>query len=742
MRVRRSCVTWAALLLLMLISSVVLADPSGDVLRLRATCNGASGGRMYDYIQFSTAGQNSYVINSNDYLEYDVYLHTNHTGIGGIDVMNTACNWARFYGGWVDDQGVDAYPWSNITSKAYRRWYHRKVRFPSAMWGTTVHHWDVAVDGTYGWETVSAMYDNVKITRSGSTVLTIYTDGATSTQYHDTSSTASIDASSLITTSTRKWPVRVGAHLFYWNSWSGADSMRYRPWGLGQTSYWNTSWWANAQPGQWAGYGTGYGDHGGDYSSMTSNWWEAEFEDMKQAGIDFVSLVCWGEYPDTSFQISTCVGQWVGTPAVYQPGWMVQALDRSGCGLKVALFDDTNSEVCDWNYCNGRGYTNSPAMPLSDTSTWSYFYDRKIKLFFNALPRQYWATHNGASPDDPVWHGRPIIIVYVAQPTAGAYTGLSTYGASMWQTIKACFARDFKDAQGNGIQPFIVFDRSWYTQAGSSIPADSYYRWDADYASMDEAGGYRTSEIQPGFDSRMAIPSSQGAWRPRYSGTQLIHAYNQQYNPGSGSRNMWNSDLVLVETWNELWEGTAICRALTYTSDDGPIAPGWPGYNSQTYVNPSAATMTPPPGAVLSETHYMDRWRRECVESSIGRWDYDATFRRTWEVPTTIVHGSTVIPVKVRNDGLNPWDPSASPYPFKICYWLENSAGAYIPGTDGRILFASTVFNGDAVDTSFTAPSTWPSGTYYLRFDVTADGSFLVGNYGDLARPKVQVTIQ
>ena len=75
------------------------------------------------------------------------------------------------------------------------------------------------------------------------------------------------------------------------------------------------------------------------------------------------------------------------------------------------MFDDTSSQECEWNWDNGRGYGTSVKMPLSDHNNWSYFYDRKIKPFFAAIPQRHWATHNRQTLEAG---GRPIIITYTA----------------------------------------------------------------------------------------------------------------------------------------------------------------------------------------------------------------------------------------------------------------------------------------------------------------------------------------
>ena len=103
------------------------------------------------------------------------------------------------------------------------------------------------------------------------------------------------------------------------------------------------------------------------------------------------------------------------------------------------------------------------------------------------------------------------------------------------------------------------------------------------------------------------------------------------FNSRPAGRNIFDSNLILVETWNELAEGSGIERSLDDPADAG-------GY--------------------LPETHYIDTFRN-LAASSVGFRDYDATFLRTWQIPEIIFRGEPVS-VPVRNDGFLPWDPGSS----------------------------------------------------------------------------------
>lgn len=632
----------------------LMAGPAhaDDVLRFRVT---SLGGRMYDYYRFSNAAR---TLQSGDSIEYDTYAHANAPGVGGIDIACTDGIYFRDQASWADQNGISGHPATDLRAVAYGKWYHHKLPVPASRIGKTIAWWDVVVDGNYGsYDVPAAMINNVSVTHGGSVVLWAYLDGNPSVNVRDFGTTGTIQSEQMFPTSTKRGPVQVSTHFFYWydapNNNANPAQMPFHPYGLANT-------------GPYVGYGSGAG-YSGYYSSQNSAWWERAFADCKRAGCDMVDLVCWGNHPNPWFRIDAI------------QNYAVPALQRSGNNLKVALFDDTTSEVCEWNMDNGRGYTTSPQMALSNSNNCSYFYDRKIKPFYQAIPKQYWATHNGASVDAG---GRPIIITY----TSAWFADVNTYRASAWQAIKNAFARDFKNASGQGIVPFVIHEISWIN-GGAGATADSAYAWGAalNGPTVNQVNGWYTGTIGPGYDDRLI--RSPGSYHDRANGNWMEAWYNGIYN----GRRLWDCNLLLEETWNELWEETAIDRGVDYPNANG---------------------------GGLPETWYMDRtFGQNCVTTSIGRRDLDATFLQTWNVPTTVTRGSTVVTMMVRNDGLLPWDPNGT-YPVRLGAYLDGQ----MSGTETRGYLPGFVLTAQHLTVSFTIPANWPTGSYNLRMDMVADG--------------------
>jgi hypothetical protein len=297
------------------------------------------------------------------------------------------------------------------------------------------------------------------------------------------------------------------------------------------------------------------------YSSEDKSWYVFEILDMMRAGIDYIFPVCWGDHPTMPyFRISVLSS-------------LAEAIRDTGSAIKVGLFDDTTSECAEWNYYKGRGYTPDPPMPLDDANNWQYFYERKIKPFFQTIPNSLWATHNGRSVEEG---GRPIIIVYV-----GIWFTGHQNSDEMWTAIKNDFSSDFTDANGEGIIPFIILENTWfsYNEDLASV-ADGRYGWGAALYGFNSSmiRNYRVSAVGPGYDDRLV--KDPGRLQPR---NRDIHQYpgppdyflkteftkipkDFLFKPTARTRH-----LILIETWNELFEGTAMERCHDYPDPYGGL---------------------------------------------------------------------------------------------------------------------------------------------------------------------------
>ncbi len=122
------------------------------------TTSSSSGVGRYTYWKLTTTG---YTPVQGDYLEYDVYLEDNADGIGGLDVSDSMGYWRDL--AMLDQNGLGFHPATDISSKAYHTWYHRRFAVPRT--GSAINKWDVVTERDAASATSTAYIDNLMITK-------------------------------------------------------------------------------------------------------------------------------------------------------------------------------------------------------------------------------------------------------------------------------------------------------------------------------------------------------------------------------------------------------------------------------------------------------------------------------------------------------------------------------------------------------------------------------------------------
>jgi Domain of unknown function (DUF5010) len=278
------------------------------------------------------------------------------------------------------------------------------------------------------------------------------------------------------------------------------------------------------------------------YSSQNGDWYEAELRDMAAAGIDVLFPVSWGDHPHNWFRHETL-------------GLLVQANAVRDRPLPIGMFLDTTAQQAMYRDFQGEAYRfgpDVPRLPLSDPLSGYFFYDLHIKGFFEQIPREMWATVQG----------RPIIISY----TALCCDDRQLSGA-LWGAVKAAFERDF------GVEPWLILEDTWFGPEALSPPAerpsvaqvaDGRYSWGTalNGPASHTVGDYTVSSVGPGFDNRRITGISNPQLRPRDGGA-FLRSSLAAVPP--------DSDLLLIETWNEWPESTGIARAAHQAADGQPL---------------------------------------------------------------------------------------------------------------------------------------------------------------------------
>jgi hypothetical protein len=285
---------------------------------------------------------------------------------------------------------------------------------------------------------------------------------------------------------------------------------------------------------------------GAAYSSFNYDWFEGELRDMAAVGIDTVFPVSWGDHPHPWFRQDRL-------------DLLVQANGVLERPLQIGMFLDSTAQQAMYNDFVADGYRfgpDVPPLPLSDPRSGYFFYERHIKGFFERVPREMWATENG----------RPIIITY----TALCCRDLQLSGA-LWGAVKAAFARDF------GVEPWLILEDTWFTPEAMAPEgdrrsvdeaADGRYSWGTalNGPASHTLRGYSVSSVGPGFDNRRIVGIADPRHQPRHTAPGAAPA-DGAFLRASLAAVPPDSDLLLIETWNEWPESTGIARAAHIGGD-------------------------------------------------------------------------------------------------------------------------------------------------------------------------------
>lgn len=245
-----------------------------------------------------------------------------------------------------------------------------------------------------------------------------------------------------------------------------------------------------------------------DYSFRLPAWHEREMADMLEAGLDFLLPVYWGypgDYESWSF---------VGLRALVDACRRMEQAGRRP--PRIGMFYDTSTLQH-----NGRGFHADLATP--EGREWLYL---SVRDFYSLIPPDLWATIEG----------RPLVWLYSA-----AFA--KRQDPQALDVLRTEFERDF------GCQPFVVKEVSWQGQA------DASYAWGAAL----KPNQHGVLAVGPGYD-HSAVPGRTPLVRDREGGAFYRRSWEWGLSQDSASR----PTIAIVETWNELHEGTEIAPTKEY----------------------------------------------------------------------------------------------------------------------------------------------------------------------------------
>jgi len=280
------------------------------------------------------------------------------------------------------------------------------------------------------------------------------------------------------------------------------------------------SWWYDTLPPQTLDTPTVQWD------ARTPPWWNAIVGQAVYARLGWIAAACWGQ--DTS-----------ADPIMLDP--LLRAIDAHGGGVKVALFDDTTSEVLRKNLAKHGTWSLTPPFDLADLEGggeggFQYFYDQQWKRYFATVPDRNRLKVNG----------RPVVFMWHA--ALEWYVNQSTFH-SLLDALRAATRRDF------GVDPFIIPEESWRRLDAAARP-DALYDWfdpGSTNWTFTSYGGINVGHLVPGFDCLTCDPPHPIVERENGA---LLRAGLDAVAP--------RSDLVLVEGLVNVDENAELVETLTW----------------------------------------------------------------------------------------------------------------------------------------------------------------------------------
>lgn len=247
-------------------------------------------------------------------------------------------------------------------------------------------------------------------------------------------------------------------------------------------------------------------------------WHSRQLADMAEADVDVALAVYWGNGPTWSTH---------GLDALVAA--RESLLARGARAPAIGLFLDTNLYAA--------VLADDPTFArLADEVGFELFANQIIS-FFDRVPECHRATIDG----------RPLVFLWRPDTEDGGVLDFES------GTLEALYARLERRL---GARPYIVRERTWDVYAEKKdlgLETDDAFAWGAALNGPLFAG--RTVAVGPGYDDR-GVPGRLGYVRDRLGG----HGYARDLRTAALSGARW----LLLETWNELWESTAIAETAEY----------------------------------------------------------------------------------------------------------------------------------------------------------------------------------
>lgn len=277
---------------------------------------------------------------------------------------------------------------------------------------------------------------------------------------------------------------------------------------------------------------------------MSKAWHKKEVSDMIEAGIDTLWPVYWaapGNFNHPRYRL------FVDALVPLQEA-LDELIAEGKSPPRIGMFYDTSSLLN-----SVRGVIPSSGKADLTTPLGREIFYHTIRSFWSSVHPRHWACIEG----------RPVTVLYT-------YEFAANHDQSSVDYVYTRFENEFA-----GVRPHIIRERSW------SFQTEGRYQWGA---ALHGPMFYDIAAIGPGYDDS-AVPREPHSYRPREGGDFYRASWESVLNAGR--------DIVHIETWNEMHEGTDVCESVEYGRQYIELT----RYYADRFKALRVTGMTPSPGA-------------------------------------------------------------------------------------------------------------------------------------------------
>ena len=270
------------------------------------------------------------------------------------------------------------------------------------------------------------------------------------------------------------------------------------------------------------------------YDRDTDEYWDLLVQELLHSRVNVVMAHGRGCYDPTS----GLVGNGNMCPRLLTR--LVAAIERAGARdvMRLGMFDDTGAYQGTRNTVENRPQTTR--FDLSDHTSWRFFWDHNLKVWFDTVPRELWFRLDG----------KPVVAFWTL--SSYFFSGQSGHASLMLRELK----RLFRDRYGE--EPAFILDSTWVNEdptitAADAVGVNDWFDPSQKNFTYHSWNGARWGATVPGFRDPDTVPGCGAPCREygRRDGASLREAFT------AGA----NAKFILLEGWTDIAESAGYYRS-------------------------------------------------------------------------------------------------------------------------------------------------------------------------------------